>query len=137
MLKKKKNPFRQNKRYKKCPLFSFVSSNSSQFYFCLWFLYELKHNVPLSKTVREIFHFQFCFVFNEVFIFVQQNARKVAATGLKPPTTQFVNKHSVIWPKYMDSLTLKCHNSFQNENNTKDPHSFAPRHLIFKLREEV
>ena len=29
----KKIPFGQNKWYKKCPLFSFVSSNSSQFYF--------------------------------------------------------------------------------------------------------
>ena len=28
-----KNSFGQNKRYKKCLLFSFVSSNSSQFYF--------------------------------------------------------------------------------------------------------
>ena len=29
----KKNSFEQNKRYKKCPLFSFASSNSSRFYF--------------------------------------------------------------------------------------------------------
>ena len=37
----------------------------------------------------------------------------------------------------MDSLTLKCHNSSQNENNRKATHSFAPRTLIFKLQEEV
>ena len=29
----KKTSFRQNKRYKKCTLFSFASSHSSQFYF--------------------------------------------------------------------------------------------------------
>ena len=37
----------------------------------------------------------------------------------------------------MDSLTLKCHNSFQNENNRKATHGFAPRPLIFKLQQEV
>ena len=36
----------------------------------------------------------------------------------------------------MDSLTLKRHNSFQNENNKKATHSFAPRPLIFKLEQE-
>ena len=28
--------------------------------------------------------------------------------------------------KCMDSLTFKCHSSFQNENNRKATHSFAP-----------
>ena len=37
----------------------------------------------------------------------------------------------------MDSLTLKCHNSFQNKNNRKATDSFAPRPLIFKLQQEV
>ena len=37
----------------------------------------------------------------------------------------------------MDSLTLKRHNSFQNENNRKATSSFAPRPLIFKLQQEV
>ena len=37
----------------------------------------------------------------------------------------------------MDSLTLKRHNSFQNKNNRKATHSFAPRTLIFKLQQEV
>ena len=40
----------------------------------LRFLYELKHNVRLSKTISGIFRFQFRFVFIKVFIFVQQNA---------------------------------------------------------------
>ena len=35
--------------------------------------------------------------------------------------------------KCMDTLTLKRHNSFQNENNRKATHSFAPRPLIFNL----
>ena len=42
--------------------------------FNLRFLYELKHKVHLSKTVCEIFHFRFRFVFIKVYIFVQQNA---------------------------------------------------------------
>ena len=44
------------------------------FIFNLRFLYELKHNVHLSKTERGIFHFRFRFVFIKVYIFVQQNA---------------------------------------------------------------
>ena len=44
------------------------------FAFDLRFLYELKHKVRLSKTVCEIFHFRFRFVFIKVYIFVQQNA---------------------------------------------------------------
>ena len=43
------------------------------FTFNLRFLYELKHKVCLSKTVYEIFHFGFPFVFIKVYIFVQQN----------------------------------------------------------------
>ena len=37
----------------------------------------------------------------------------------------------------MDSLTLKRDNSFQNKNNRKATHSFAPTPLIFKLQQEV
>ena len=37
----------------------------------------------------------------------------------------------------MNILTLKRHNSFQNENNRKATHSFAPRSMIFKLQQEV
>ena len=37
----------------------------------------------------------------------------------------------------MDSLILKQHSSFQNQNNRKATHSFAPRPLIFKLQKEV
>ena len=34
-------------------------------------------------------------------------------------------------------LTLKRHNYFQNLNNRKVSHSFAPRPLIFKLQQKV
>ena len=34
-------------------------------------------------------------------------------------------------------MTLKRHNSFQNENNRKATHSFAPRLMIFMLQQEV
>ena len=37
----------------------------------------------------------------------------------------------------MDSLTLKCHNSFQKQNTRKATQSFAPRSLIFKLQQKV
>ena len=39
--------------------------------------------------------------------------------------------------KFMDSLNLKHHNSFQNENNRKATHRFVPRPLIFKLQQEL
>ena len=37
----------------------------------------------------------------------------------------------------MDSLTLKRHNSFQNENDRKATQGFVPRPLIFKFQQEV
>ena len=37
----------------------------------------------------------------------------------------------------MHSLTLKLHNSFQNQNNKKVTDNFASRPLIFKLQQEV
>ena len=37
----------------------------------------------------------------------------------------------------MDSLTLKRHNSFRNQNRKKAIRSFAPRSLIFKLQQKV
>ena len=37
----------------------------------------------------------------------------------------------------MVSFTLKRHNSFQNENERKATHNFAPRSLTFKLEQEV
>ena len=37
-------------------------------------LYELKHKFCLCKIACGISHFQFCFVFIKVYIFVQQNA---------------------------------------------------------------
>ena len=39
--------------------------------------------------------------------------------------------------KCMDSLILKRLNSFENQNNIKAKHSFAPRPLIFKLQKEA
>ena len=37
----------------------------------------------------------------------------------------------------MDSLTLKRHNSFQNQKKRKATQSFTPRPLIFKLQQEI
>ena len=36
----------------------------------------------------------------------------------------------------MNSLTLERHNSFQDKDNRKAAHSFAPRPPIFKLQQE-
>ena len=52
----------------------FFLSRAPTFTVNLRFLYELKHEVRLSKTMCEIFHFRFRFVFIKVYIFVQQNA---------------------------------------------------------------
>ena len=54
--------------------FFWRASTDHSFTFNLRFLYELKHKVRLSKTVRGIFHLRFRFVFIKVYIFVQQNA---------------------------------------------------------------
>ena len=37
----------------------------------------------------------------------------------------------------MKSLTLKRHNSFENQINRKATQSFGPRPLSFKLKQEV
>ena len=73
---------------KKALFFLSRAPTHHSFTFNLRFLYELKHKVPLSKIVCGIFHFRFRFIFIKVYIFVQQ--------------------------KCMGSLTLECHNSFQN-----------------------
>ena len=53
--------------------FSFVSSNSSQFYFGFTILIQSEaHKFRLSKTVRGIFHFRFRLIFIKVYIFVEQ-----------------------------------------------------------------
>ena len=64
--------------------------------------------VHLSKTVCEIFQFQFRLVFIKLYIF-------------------FLTKN-------MDCLIFKRHNSFQNKNDRKATHGFAPRLLIFILK---
>ena len=53
--------------------FFFLELQLISFTFDLQFLYGLEHKVRLFKTERGIFHFQFRFVFIEVYIFVQQN----------------------------------------------------------------
>ena len=74
------------------------------------FLHELKYKFRLYKSKCGIFNFRFRFVLLK-FIFCST--------------------------KSMDSLTLKRHDSFQNLNNRKATHKFAPRPLIFKLKQKV
>ena len=53
--------------------------------FNLQYLYEMKHKIRLSKTVCEIFQFQFGFVFIKVYIFVQQNASTLSLQNVIIP----------------------------------------------------
>ena len=56
----------------KDPLFSLSRAPTHHgFTFSLRFLYEMKDKVHLSKTMCEIFHFRFRFVFIKFYIFVQ------------------------------------------------------------------
>ena len=59
---------------KNAPFFLSRAPAYHSFTFNLRVLYELKHQVRLSKTMCGIFHFQFSFVFIKIYIFVQQNA---------------------------------------------------------------
>ena len=54
-------------------LFLLRAPTHHSFTFTLGFLYQLKNNVCLSKTLCGIFHFRFQFVVIKVYIFVQQN----------------------------------------------------------------
>ena len=69
----KKIPFDKISGTKNALFFLLRAPTNQSFTFNLWFLYELKYKVRLSKTVCRIFHFWFLFVFIEVYIFVQQN----------------------------------------------------------------
>ena len=80
------------------------------FTFNLWFSFELNHKVHLSKTLCGIVHFRFCFVFNKVYIFVQQNAWTLWLWNVITPFKI----------KIIERL-----------------HIFVPRPLIFKLQQEV
>ena len=54
-------------------LFLSQAPTHHNFTFNLQFLYELKYKVRLSKSICQIFHFQFHFVFIKVYSFAQQN----------------------------------------------------------------
>ena len=59
---------------KNAPFFIPRDPTHHSFTFNLRFLCEMKHKVHLFKTVREMFHFRFCFVFIKIYTFAQQNA---------------------------------------------------------------
>ena len=83
----KKFPSDKINRTKNAPFFLLPAPTHHSFTFNFRFLYDMKHNFCLSKTVCGIFRYRFRSVFIKVYIFC--------------PT------------KCMDSLTSK-HNSFQN-----------------------
>ena len=71
----KKFPSEKIKGTKNALLFLLQAPTHHSFTFDLRFLYELKHEVRLSKTVCAIFRFRFVFIKIYIFcIFVQQNA---------------------------------------------------------------
>ena len=112
--------------------FSFSISNSSQFYFQFTILTWVEaHDLSLymswtrfvSLQVRSenaIFNFWCCFVLSKFCLY-----------------SSFYQSLYFCSTKSMDSLTLKCHNSFQSYNNRKATRTFASRYLIFKLQQEV
>ena len=75
------------------------------FSFNLRFLHEMKQNFCLAESVKGFS------IFDSVLLLLY-----LCST------------------KSMDSLSLKCHNAFQNQNNTKATIGFAPKPLIFRLK---
>ena len=69
-----KTPWNKINGTKNALFFLSETTTHQSFTFNFRFLYEMKHKVHLSKTVCEILHFQFRFVFIKVYIFIQQNA---------------------------------------------------------------
>ena len=89
----KKFPLDKINGTKNALFFLSQSPTHYSFTFDLRFLYELKHNVPLSKTVCGIFHFQLHFVYIKVYFFFST--------------------------KYMDSTTLKHIIPFKYKSHTQ------------------
>ena len=98
----KTNYFGKKKQYKKYPFFRELQLIS--FIFNLQFLYELTHTSFVSLKLCVGFS-----IFGSV-SFLQ---------------------FTFLFKKYMGSLALNYHNSFQHQNNRKATHDIALRHLIF------
>ena len=81
--------------------------------FNLWFLYELKYKVCLSKIVCGIFHFRFRFVFIKVYVFVQQNAWTLwlSKVIISFKIKIIAKPHMVLLP---DLWFLCCNKKFEN-----------------------
>ena len=56
--------------------------------------------------------------------------------GIFHPVSFLLN-FIIAFNKKHGSLSVTRHNSFQNKNNAKGAHSFAPTPLIFMLQQEV
>ena len=104
----KKFPSDKINGYKKCLFFSFASSNSSVILLICGFYMSWSTSFVSVKMCVGLSIFDFVSPLLKFKFFVQQNA----------------------W-----TLTLKRHNSLQNENNWKATHSIASRPLIFKLQQ--
>ena len=83
------------------------------FTFNLRFLYELYFKFRLSKAVCRIFHFQFRFVFINVYIFIQQNAWALWLRNVVIPfKIKIIEKPNKDLPP--DLLFLSCNKKFSS-----------------------
>ena len=103
--------------------------------FNLWFLYELKYKVCLSKIVCGIFHFRFRFVFIKVYVFVQQNAWTLwlSKVIISFKIKIIAKPHMVLLP---DLWFLCCNKKFENSmisSWVRAPQNW-PGDKVFKLR---
>ena len=105
--KRYKTFYRAKQTLEKMHFFLSWASTHHSFIFDSWFLCELKHKDHFFYKHVWDFPFSDYFIFFKVFFFIQ---------------------------KKTDSLNSKHHNSFQNQNNIKSTHAFAPTPLMFKLQ---
>ena len=116
--------------------FFFTSSNSLNITLNSPFLYDLKHNVYLSKIVCGTLHFRFCFAFIGAFIFVQQKAWTRLFWNIGTFKIKIIEQpHAVLSP---DVWFLSCEKKFKNSMGSTwlgGPQKLWPGDELFKLSE--
>ena len=106
---KHKCSFEENEWYKRCTLFLSWAPLHKSFNFDPPFLHELKRKVRLSKSVYRIFD-----------------------------PVSLMLMFILLFDKKHGPLDFKnSYNFLQNQNNGKLTHTFAPRPLTFRLKQEV
>ena len=114
----RKIPFWQNKRYKKCPLFTFTSSNSSKFYF--WFtvfiraeaqglsLWNYVWDFPFSIPLRFYQSLYFCSTTQQTFAGLEDvlkaSLRRLQRNNFLPSMTSWRRLAKMSWRRLEDVL---------------------------------